>query len=72
VVWNVYVGGLKDGLGGGLWGGLWGGLIDGLIESDSAVCVLLIEAGFNACRWICKWIWNVYVAWYVDGFETCM
>jgi len=25
-------------------------LIDGLIEPDSAVCVLLVEAGFDACK----------------------
>ncbi len=57
-----------------------GSLIGGLIEPDSAVRVLLVEAGFDACRWICRWVWNAYVGGYVDGyvggyvggFGTCM
>jgi len=35
---------------GGLEGGLVGGLIGGLMEPDSVVRVLLVKAGFNACR----------------------
>jgi len=43
---------------GGLWGGLvdvlWGDLVGvlwgGLMKPDSAVCVLLVKAGFDACR----------------------
>jgi len=52
-------GSLIDDLKGGLWGGLvgvlWGDLIDSLMESDSAVCVLLVKAGFDACRWFGRW-----------------
>ncbi len=60
--------GLIDGLIGGLEGGFWGGLIVGLMKPDSAVCVLLVKAGFDACKWVCRWVWNVYV----NGFETRM
>jgi len=38
-----------------LLGGLWGGLIGGLMEPDSAVCVLLVKADFDACRWFDRW-----------------
>jgi len=42
----VYVNDLKD----GLKDGLISSLINGLIEPDSAVRVLLVKAGFNACK----------------------
>ncbi len=31
-------------------------LKDDLIKSNCAVRVLLIEADFNACKWVCKWV----------------
>ncbi len=49
------VGGLEDGLVDGLWGDLWGGLVGSLMKPDSAVCVLLVKAGFDACRWFGRW-----------------
>ncbi len=48
-------GGLIDGLIGGLVSGLVNGLIGGLMKSDSAVCILLVKAGFDACRWFERW-----------------
>jgi len=53
------VGGLKGGLKGSLIndlkGGLVGVLINGLMKPDSAVCVLLVKADFDACRWFKRW-----------------
>ncbi len=62
------VGDLEDGLKGslindlkgGLWDGLisvlWGDLIGNLMKPDSAVCVLLVKADFNACKWFKRWV----------------
>ena len=44
------VGGLIDDLIDDLIDGLIGGLIGGLIEADSAVCKVLVKAGFCRCN----------------------
>ncbi len=46
---------LKDDLVNGLWDGLINDLINDLMKPDSAVCVLLVKAGFDACRWFERW-----------------
>ncbi len=35
------------------------------MEPDSAVCVLLVKAGFDACRWFGRW----FGRWFERRFD---
>ena len=38
-----------------LWSDLINDLINDLMKLDSAVCVLLVKADFDACKWFERW-----------------
>ncbi len=54
-MWGNLISNLISGLINGLINVLWDNLINDLMKSDSAVCILLVKAGFNACKWFNKW-----------------
>ncbi len=39
----------------GLKDGLWDDLINDLIKFNSTVCILLVKADFNECKWFKRW-----------------
>ncbi len=54
-LWNDLWDGLINDLWNDLVNDLVSVLINGLMKSDSAVCILLVKAGFDACRWFERW-----------------
>ncbi len=39
------------------------------MKPDSAVCVLLVKAGFNACKWFKRWFSKCFVRWFNKWFN---